>query len=208
MRHALVNLLHSFGNCEVIFEAAEGGQVVEAMNAGKIPDVLLLDVCMPGMDGYDTMKWINDHFPAVHVLVLTMHHTEPTCLRLLDAGVTGILTKAIHPSELKLAIESVMATGMYNSLDICKKVIGLLRFNQQLKRVRQNTLTEVEVHFLRLSCSELTYKEIALTMSMPLRSLEQMREQLFVRLNVKSRIGLVLFAMRSGLIEPSIAGAE
>lgn len=200
MRQALAALINSFGNCEVIFEAGEGQQVISAIEAGKVPDVLLLDLSMPGMDGYETMKWLNGHCPSVRVLMLTMYDAEPTYIRMLNAGVSGLLKKDIHPNELKLAIERVVKKGSYNCADASGKLLNLFRHNEQRQTIRKNTLSEAEVNFLRMLCSELTYKEIAQTLVISSRSIDQLREALFMKLDAKSRIGLVMFAMRSGLV--------
>lgn len=200
LRDALASLINSFENCRVIFTASNGQEVVQKITFRQIPDVIILDLNMPVMDGYETTAWLQTNYPEIHTLMLTMYDTDITLIRLLQAGVKGFLKKDIHPDELKFAIRSVVESGYYYSHTVTGKLVNLFRHTLEDMTSKKNLLNEQEIEFLRLSCSELTYKEIATAMHLSPRNVDALRDQLFLRLDVKSRVGLAMFAIRHGLM--------
>lgn len=200
LRDALASLINTFDNCKVIFTASNGQETLEKIKANQVPDVLILDLNMPLLDGYDTSRWLHTHYPAVHVLMLTMYDTDLTLIRLLQAGVRGFLKKDVHPDELKFAIRSVMEWGYYYSHSVTGKLVNLFRHTLEDLSQRKNLLNEQELKFLKLSCSEFTYKEIAVEMQLSPRAVDALCDQLFNRLDVKSRVGLAIYAIRHGLV--------
>jgi DNA-binding NarL/FixJ family response regulator len=133
--------------------------------------------------------------------MLTMYDSELSLIRLLQAGVKGFLKKDIHPDELKQAIQTVMDTGYYYSNYTSSRIAQLFRVNDEGKMVLQkNLLSEQELAFLKLACSELTYKEVAQQMGLNPRAVDGLRDQLFVKLDIKSRVGLAIFAIRHGIV--------
>jgi len=201
LRNALASLIDGFGNCTVIMQCSNGKEMEENLNGGNIPDVALLDLSMPERDGYETALWLQKHYPNVHVLMLTMYDSELTMIRLLQAGVRGFLKKDIHPSELKFAIESVMQSGYYYSNHTAGKLINLFRQNTEGQMdLHKTLLNEEELHFLKLVCSDMTYKEIAQIMKLNPRAVDSLRDQLFVKLDVRSRVGLAMVAIKHGVV--------
>lgn len=201
LRNALASLIDSFGDCRVIHQSGTGRELTENIAAGAIPDVVILDLNMPDMDGFETADWLQKNSPQVHVLMLTMYDSELSLIRLLQSGVKGFLKKDIHPSELKFAIQSVMHSGYYYSNHTTGKLISLFRNNADGHTGLQKAiLTDQEIRFLKLACSDLTYKEIAQQMGLNPRSVDTLRDQLFVKLDVKSRVGLALVAIRQGVV--------
>jgi two-component system, NarL family, invasion response regulator UvrY len=200
LRDALASLINTFENCKVIFTASNGQEVMNRIEFKQIPDVIILDLNMPLMDGYETVRWLNKNYPQIYTLMLTMYDTDLTLIRLLQAGVKGFLKKDIHPEELKFAIRSVMESGYYYSHTVTGKLVNLFRQSLDDMASKKNTLTEQEVQFLRLCCSEHTYKEIAEAMQLSPRNVDVLRDSLFLRFDVKSRVGLAMFAIRHGLL--------
>jgi two-component system, NarL family, invasion response regulator UvrY len=200
LRDALASLINTFENCKVIFTASNGQEVMDKIELNQIPDVIILDLNMPIMDGFETVSWLNKNYPKMYTLMLTMYDTDLTLIRLLQAGVKGFLKKDIHPDELKFAIRSVMESGYYYSHIVTGKLVNLFRQSLDDMTSKKNTLTEQEVQFLRLCCSEHTYKEIAEAMQLSPRNVDVLRDTLFLRFDVKSRVGLAMFAIRHGLI--------
>ncbi len=199
LRNALANLIDSFGECKVINQLGNGKDLIDSINMGVIPDVIILDLNMPEMDGFDTAEWLFKHHPAIHILMLTMYDSELSLIRLLQLGVKGFLKKDIHPSELKFAIQSVANTGFYYSNHTTGKIVNLFR-NHGGINLQGAMLTDQELRFLKLACSDLTYKEIAQRMDLNPRSIDTLRDHLFVKLDVKSRVGLAMIALRHGLV--------
>jgi two-component system invasion response regulator UvrY len=201
LRSALASLINSFGDCKVIHESNNGNELIEYLQKGSIPDVTVLDLNMPEVDGYESARFIQKNFPQIHVLMLTMYDSELSMIRLLQAGVKGFLKKDIHPSELKFAIHSVMKVGYYYSNHTTDKLVNLFRSSNEKKNPLQNAmLTEQELRFLKLACSDLTYKEIAQEIGLNPRSVDNLRDQLFTKLDVKSRVGLAMLAIKNGVV--------
>lgn len=201
LRNALASLIDSFGDCRVIHQSNNGKELITHLKSGEIPDVIILDLNMPEMDGYESAQIVQKSFPGIHVLMLTMYDSELSLIRLLQAGVKGFLKKDIHPSELKFAIHSVMKAGYYYSNHTTDKLANLFRNNQEKKNYLQNTmLTEQELEFLKLTCSDMTYKEIAQKMTLNPRTVDNLRDQLFIKLDVKSRVGLAMVAIKNGVV--------
>ena len=197
----LAQLIDSFGNCKTIHQSGTGKELIDNIRSGYLPDVVLLDLNMPEMDGFETAVWLQKNAPQVHVLMLTMYDSELSLIRLLKAGVNGFLKKDIHPSELKFAIQSVVQSGYYYSNHSTGKLMNLFRNNPDGSMGLQKAmLSEQEIQFLKLACSDLTYKEIAQKMGLNPRSVDTLRDQLFVKLDVKSRVGLAMVAIKQGMV--------
>lgn len=199
LRNALASLIDSFDGFKVIYQTGNGSELIEIIKPSNLPDILLLDLNMPEMDGFDTAHWFKDHFPQVHVLMLTMYDSEATLIRLLQAGVKGFLKKDVHPSELKFAMKSVLQNGYYYSHNTTGKLVNLFR-HQNEAEIQKNYLEDQEVSFLKLAASDMTYKEIALEIGLNPRAVDNIRDHLFEKLEVKSRVGLAMFAIRNGLV--------
>jgi two-component system invasion response regulator UvrY len=200
LRNALATLIDSYGDCKVIHQATNGKELVDRIQDGYLPDVAILDLNMPLMDGFETANWLQKNNPEVHVLMLTMYDSELSLIRLLQAGVKGFLKKDAHPDELKFAINSVVQSGYYYSNHTTGKLVNLFRNNPEKNTLRKAMLTDPELQFLKLACSDLTYKEIAQRMQLNPRSVDSLRDQLFIKLDVKSRVGLAMVAIRHGVV--------
>ena len=203
LRNALASLIERSEQCQVVLQASNGKEMMQQMTGRNMPDVLLLDMNMPEMDGHECALWLKQKHPDVKVLMLTMYDSEISLIRLLQAGVKGFLKKDIHPAELLHAIQSVVTAGYYYSPQTSSRLAGLFRENADRSSLLQKVMLEdIEVEFLKHVCSELTYKEIAQRMGMNPRSIDGLRDNLFTRLDVKSRVGLAMYAIRQGLVTP------
>ena len=201
LRTALASLIDNFENCKVILQAGDGAELVKQIQQGLIPDVAILDLNMPNMDGYDTALWLRQNYPQIHVMMLTMYDSESALIRLLQAGVKGFLKKDIHPAELKFAIQSVLQSGYYYSHSTSGKLANLFRIRPDNTQVlEKKMLAEQEICFLKLASSEMTYKEIAQKMGLNPRAIDNLRDHLFNKLEVKSRVGLAMYAIRHGVV--------
>ena len=199
LRNALAALINNFGDCKVIIQASNGNELIEAIRNGKIPKVAILDLNMPEKNGYDTAKWLHDNYPEIEILMLTMYDSDLALIRLLQVGVKGFLKKDIHPSELKFAIKSVAEEGYYYSHNATGKLVNLFRKGKESSAMQKAVLNEIELSFLKSCASEMTYKEIAQIMKLNPRAVDNLRDNLFTKLDVKSRVGLVMYAMKHGV---------
>jgi two-component system invasion response regulator UvrY len=200
LRDALAGVINGFDNCKVILLAANGKELLQKMQQDYLPGLVILDLNMPEMDGYETAKYLRLNYPGIYVLVLTMYDSEISLLRMVQAGARGFLKKDIHPGELKLAIQSVMASGYFYSHNSAGKLVNLFKKETGLSQPERFNLSENELTFLRLASTDMTYKEIATLMEISPRTVDNYRDSLFVKLNVKSRVGLAIFAIKSGVV--------
>jgi DNA-binding NarL/FixJ family response regulator len=200
LRKALGKLISTFENYSVLFEAGNGREIKEKITQHVIPDIILLDVNMPEMDGYETVSWLYKNYPQVKVLALSMFSDEFTIIRMLKSGAKGYLLKSTDPDELKIALDSIVQKNFYLSELISGKVISGLHKDLD-RELEPAVLTDKEKEFLRLICSDTTYKDIAAKMFVSPRTVDEYRNNLFEKLKVKSRVGLVMYAIRHGLAE-------
>lgn len=200
LRKALGKLISTFDNYAILFEAGNGKEIKEKITQHIIPDIILLDVSMPEMDGYETVSWLYKNYPQVKVLALSMFSDEFTIIKMLKSGAKGYILKSTDPEELKHALDSVMQKNFYLSELISGKVISGLHKDLD-KELEPTVLSEKEREFLRLICSDVTYKDIAAKMFVSPRTIDEYRNNLFEKLKVKSRVGLVMYAIRHGLAE-------
>ena len=200
LRKALAKLVGSFENYAVLFEAGSGKEVKAKIGMHIIPDVILLDVSMPEMDGFETAQWLNKNYPQIKVLALSMFSDEKTIIKMLRLGAKGYILKNIDPEELKNALDSIVQKDFYLSEFISGKIISGLQHDRETAK-KEVVLTEKEREFLRLVCTEITYKDIASIMNLSPRTIDDYRNSLFEKLKAKSRVGLVMYAMRNGLVQ-------
>ena len=201
LRKALAKLISSFENYAVLFEGDNGKDIKNKITPQNvIPDIILLDVNMPDMDGYETVRWLHKNYPQVKVLALSMFSDENTIIRMLRLGAKGYILKNIEPEELKQALDSIMKKDFYLSEYISGKIISGL--HKDLGNPEDPiVLNDKEKEFLRLVCSELSYKDIADKMFISPRTVDNYRNTLFEKLKVRTRVGLVMFAIKNGLVE-------
>ncbi len=200
LRKALAKLIGSFEGYAVLFEADNGKEVKNKIGQHLVPDLVLLDVNMPEMDGFETTIWLNKNYPKIKILALSMYSDEKTIIKMLRAGAKGYVLKNIDPDELRNALDSVMKKNFYLSEYISGKIIsGLHKDADRAEEAPQ--LTPRERDFLRLICTEITYKDIAAKMYVSPRTVDEYRNSLFEKLKVKSRVGLVMYAIRNGLVD-------
>jgi len=201
LRASLATVINEFDNCHVIIQASNGLDLISQLKNGLIPELIILDLNMQQMDGYETAKWLFTNMPSVKILMLSMHNTEMSLLRMLQLGVKGFLKKDVHISELKTAIEAIMNAGYYYSYDVAGKIMSIFRKSgDSLELATKAVMNDNELTFLKLACTEDTYKEIAQKMKMNPRGIDNLRDHLFTKLDVKSRIGLAMYAVKQGLV--------
>ena len=152
VRSSLANLINDFDNCRVIFEACNGIDFIRQVKLNTVPDLVILDLNMEEMDGYETAKWLFTNLPEVRILMLSMYSTEMSLLRMLRIGVKGFLRKDVHISELKTAIEAIMNSGYYYSYDVAGKIMNLFRKSEEpFELANKSVINDSELHFLKLS---------------------------------------------------------
>lgn len=200
VRDALANVINSFEEFKVSLMASNGKEFIEKINLVNMPEILLLDLNMPEMDGHETTHWVGKNHPQIKILILTMYDAE-TLIHLIRAGVRGFLKKDVPPGELRHALQSIVNNGTYCSHTVTGRLFNLMK-NHGSKASAWGSviLNENEITFLKYVATELTYKEVAQKMQVSPRTVDNYRDALFLKLNVKSRVGLAMYAVKSGIV--------
>lgn len=199
-RKGIINLIHQIDDkFKVINEASHGKEFLAQIKNDEIPDVVIMDVSMPIMDGYQTTKALRELNKKIGILALTMKDDETSLIRLLKAGVNGYLNKDVDPDQLKEALHSIASTGYYYTEEVAGKLVNVIT-HPELGTNEGVELTEQEMRFIELACSEHTYKMIADMMCLSIKTVDGYRARLFEKLNVKSRVGLVMYAYKHNLV--------
>ncbi|TAG12621.1 MAG: DNA-binding response regulator [Sphingobacteriia bacterium] len=202
LRSGLVSIINGFDGFSVLLEAGHGKEFIDQVDIQNPPNIVLLDINMPVMDGYETAIWIKKNLPSSKVLVLSMLTNDMPIIRMLRNGVKGYLIKESMPNVFKEALESVRDNIFYVNEQVRDKLIKYVSKEEdqdQSTKILLN-ITEQEAQFLQLICVDKTYKDIALEMGVGLRSLDTFRDNLFKKLGVNTRVGLVLFAIKQGIV--------
>ncbi len=202
LRSGLASIVNGFEGFTVLFEAGHGKEFIELVDSQNPPDIVLLDINMPVMDGYETAIWIKKNLPTSKVLVLSMLTNDMPIIRMLRNGVKGYLIKDSMPLVFKEALESIRNNVFYINEQVRDKLIKYVSKESDQDEDTQLLLniTEQEAHFLQQICADKTYKDIAIEMGVGLRTLDTFRDNLFKKLNINSRVGLVLFAIKQGIV--------
>ncbi|MUP46935.1 response regulator transcription factor [Gramella sp. BOM4] len=189
-------LVNSFSGFEVVETFKNGEELVKYLEAGNEgPDILLLDMRMPVMDGMATMAWLKENRPDQKVLTLTVDQEDETIIKMLRLGCRGYLLKDIEPEEFEHALNAIDRNGYYSNKTISDAL------SHEERKQKYEELTDREMEFLTHACSELTYKQVAEEMHLSPKTVDNYRESLFSKLQVKSRVGLVMFAIKEGIFK-------
>lgn len=199
LSQAIAGIVDKFESFKVSYLCKNGAELVDKFKVKEnIPQIVLMDINMPIMNGIETTKWITENHPEVAVLALTVEEDENTILKMIRAGAKGYLLKDVDKQTLEIALSKIIETGVYHSNIVTDALMNSVTGKAQQEIV----LKENEVEFLKLICTELTYKEVAEKMCLSPKTIDGYRDNLFAKLNVKNRIGLVLYAIKNKIYIP------
>jgi two-component system invasion response regulator UvrY len=201
MAKALSGLVQKYDDYDVLYEVFGGKELIHRIKLNMVPDIVLLDINMPEMDGYETALWLKNNYPEIKILALSMNDKEESIVKMLRNGAGGYLLKGCKPHELKQALDSIVQKGFYYTEYITSKLIKSLNPETFQNPLDLLGLNDRETQFIKLSCSDLTYAEIADKMCVSPRTVDGYRESVFQKMNVKSRVGMVLEAIRLKIFE-------
>jgi len=195
-RKGLIRLIHEIDTkFRVVIEAENGTVFIDKWQKEVIPpDLVILDHRMPEMDGCETLESLRVS-SEIPVLMLSMMDDQNTLTKSLKAGADGFLHKDVEPKELKTAINAVLNDGYYYPKAMAKSLVDAIRYQSE-----QIHLNEQELTFIKLACSDEPYKVISDKMCLSLKTIDGYRGKLFDKLNVKSRVGLVLYAFKENIV--------
>ncbi|HTN18168.1 MAG TPA: response regulator transcription factor [Chitinophagaceae bacterium] len=197
---AIAGLINGMPQFKVLYEVRNGRELVNKFsNKKNVPDLVLLDINMPIMNGFETAAWLQEEHPELPFVALTMNDDDESIIKMLRLGAKGYLIKDIDSDELLVALDEVIKKGFYYTDLVTSKL--LLNLGDKRSSVKSIEMKEKELEFIRLVCTEMTYKEIAEAMYVSPKTIDGYRDALFQKLDVKNRIGLVMFAIKQGWVE-------
>ncbi len=199
IRDGLTFMLNSFDGYTVCGFAGSGLEVVNHLKSGLKPDLILMDIQMPLMDGVETTRWVKTNHPHIKIIALTMFEDQNHVLSMLRAGADGFMAKDSSPEELHCALNAAMCGEFYYN-EVVSAVMHKCLVNEHEMEMNHRRLSDRHIEFLKLASTELTYKEVAARMNVSARTIDGYRDELFEKLNVRSRVGLVLYAIGNGLV--------
>ncbi len=199
LSQAIGGLVEGFEQFTVLYTCKNGQELLDKFkNPKNIPDIVLMDVNMPILNGIETTAHLYEHYPQVKVLALSIEEDDSTILQMLRAGAKGYLMKDVRKSELYNALLEVIEKGFHHTNTVTKVLVDSL----SEKESPQAILKERELEFIKHACTEMTYKEIADVMFLSPKTIEGYRNAIFEKLNLRNRTGLVIYAIKNKIFVP------
>lgn len=197
LSQAIGGLVQDFKKFEVLYLCNNGQELLDKFaKPDNVPDLVLMDIKMPILNGIETAEILKKEFPKVKILALSIEEDEYTILKMLRAGASGYLMKDTKKDILEEALQEVMENGYYYTNTVTQILMD------SLESTVDTELKEKEIEFIKLACTEMSYKEISETMCCSYKTVEGYRDAVHKKLKIKNRIGLVLFAIHHNLFTP------
>ncbi|THF53428.1 response regulator transcription factor [Flavobacterium supellecticarium] len=201
-RKSLSFLINSFENTNVVLEAQNGLDLLDQIQDHTL-DLLLLDIQMPGMDGFETCEHIRKHYPDMKVLIVSQLTTKESIHKVMELGAHGFFTKNSEPEQLENAIKSIQDKDFYFGQElgmVLREAILWEKNNKPKITASSITISDREMDVIRMACKELSSIEIADRLHINVRTVETHRKRIMEKTNSKNFIGVILFALRNQLI--------
>jgi DNA-binding NarL/FixJ family response regulator len=194
---ALEGIIDNFEDFQVIYVAENGQDLIDKFQSNhEIPDIILMDISMPIMDGFESVLWLKKNHPSIKVMALSMQGDDNSVIKMIKNGAKGYLLKNTHPRDLETALIKLKDDGFFYP-EWASKIIFSSINNDGINE-KAVKISEREKEFLTYTATELSYKEIAEKMACSPRTVESYRDQLCEKLDLKSRVGLAVFALKNG----------
>lgn len=198
-RKGISALLSDFEFAGDIYEAGNGVELLNLLEGLDVkPDIILLDINMPEMDGVEATKRIKILYPEIRILILSMEDDSQLVSMLVDEGVNGYLLKNADPDELELALKLVIKNDFYFSSALSNTILNSIKYSNKQQKPEELNLNEREVRIMQLICLELTAAEIGDKLSLSARTVEGIKRKLLEKTGTKNMAGLVIFAIKNG----------
>ncbi|MFK8059648.1 MAG: response regulator [Polaribacter sp.] len=200
LSQAIAGMVNTFDKFKVLYTCKNGQELIDKLSESPkhIPDVVLMDINMPIMNGIETTEWLTKNHPLVDVMALSVEDADTTILKMLKAGAIGYLLKDTEKLVLENALIEIVENGFFHT----KNVTNLLMQSLSGKSNDNITFKDREITFMKYACTELTYKEIADKMCLSPKTIDGYRDVLFTKLNVKNRVGLVMYTIKNKIYTP------
>ena len=199
-RRGIISLLKEFNDFNIMLEAPDGKVFLEEIRK-KQPDVVLLDIEMPVLDGVKTTEQVRMLYPDVKIIILTLHDEESFIVHLIEKGAHGFLLKNNEIETVVEAIHSVVETGYYFSDRVSRAMVkGLMHSKMIVPSFNTVNLTEREIEIIRLICKEYTNKEMSEELCLSIRTIDGHRKRIIEKIGARNTAGVVMYAMKNNLV--------
>jgi two-component system, NarL family, invasion response regulator UvrY len=210
LRKAIISIIEDSAEFIISVEAENGIDLIKKVgkiDPKDIPDLLVIDINMPMMNGFETVSWVKSHLLETKILIMSAYADEEKVLRLIKMGVNGYLPKSSGVEEIHVVLKNILKKGFHHSDFIAEKLLDSIRREinpdnepGEMAVSIWQSLTDNERRLAQLSCSELKYAEIADIMKLSNKTIEGYRNNLFVKCKIKTRVGLVMFLIKNKLV--------
>jgi two-component system, NarL family, invasion response regulator UvrY len=209
-RRGLIKLLDA-DRYELLFDVSNGKLLISRIEEcrERLPDIVIMDIEMPEINGFEAVSWLKQRYPDIKVLVVSMVEREEAIVRMLKLGVKGYLSKEMEPEDLHAALQSIAQKNYYYTDFVTNKLVHSIQNEDTLTVDTSAEMVNHELweslnirqkEFVRYACTELIYEEIADKMCVSPKTIDGYRDAVFERFNVKNRVGLVIYAIRNKLV--------
>jgi two-component system, NarL family, invasion response regulator UvrY len=211
----LINLGDKDNKYSILFEAGNGNELIEKIGNKTTPkpDIILMDIDMPDMDGFEAVSWLQKFHPSINVLVISMFEKEEKIVRMLKLKVKGYLSKDIKVEDMHKALEAIADKGFYYTDKVAEVMAKTIQNGDKTFQHGEDGqeatnpsvwagLSENEIEFVKLACTEMTYQQIAEKMSLSVKTIEGYRENIFQKFKLKNRVSMAMFAVKHKLVDP------
>jgi DNA-binding NarL/FixJ family response regulator len=198
LRQAFSSFLNTIDHVKVVGQAGNGLDLCTLVES-ELPDLVVTDVKMPGLNGIKATQYIKKKFPEIKVICFTMHMDDQLVAQMLEAGVEGYLLKSINEDEIIEAINTIYNGGVHYCYDTSKRIVQMM-VKKKVNPFRLNSksaLSEKEIQIMTLICEQYSNKEIAAKMNLSSRSVESCRERLQEKIGARNMAGIVTYAIRN-----------
>jgi two-component system, NarL family, invasion response regulator UvrY len=202
LRTALVQLIEGLGDYKIVLQASNGNELIRILQPEYLPELILLGLSLPHTDGVASAKTLSEKYPQLKIIALIGDEGEVPVAGMIKNGIRGYIKIDAGPKRIREALAHVLKNGFYIPHSLTGSLMHSFQHNYRADMYNNYLLrlTEREKEFMKFSCTEMTYKEIAQEMEISPRTVDGYRDGLFEKLGVKSRVGLALFAIRAGLV--------
>ena len=195
--NALSSIISNFHSFEVLYACENGKDLQDKFETNTIPDIILLDISMPIMNGFETAKWLKETHPNILIMALSMQDDEQSLIKMIKNDTKGYMLKNVHPTELENALLKLVSDGHYFPEWAASKVFTSIG-DDSIDAESKIILSDREKEFLKYTVIEMNYREISEKMFCSPRTIENYRDSLFEKLELKTRIGLTVYAIKNG----------
>jgi len=198
---AIACMVNSFDKFTVLYTCKNKTELIEKLKPSNIkpPNIIIVNIKAPIIKGIEVIKWVSKNHPESHILAISTEDKDAVILKILKAGALGYLLKNTKKDILEQTLLDIMENGFYHTKNTTSLLLESITKKTSNKSIH---FKDNELIFMRLACSELTYKEIASQMFLSPKTIDGYRDSLFTKLNVKNRVGMVIYAIKNNIYTP------